>query len=164
MENILSKQFEKQYDMMLEWVDGFLNSLSDDDFKTELAPGKNHGVWLFGHIIVCDDDFSVYMGKGELLYPEIAEVFAQGSKLMPVEKYPPVKELKDQWKKVCEKNKKIYSELIDKELSEPHAMVKDFETDYFKTKERVVIAWQFHQVYHAGQLGVLVSKAGKNRF
>ncbi|MEZ4821216.1 MAG: hypothetical protein R2942_01945 [Ignavibacteria bacterium] len=46
MENILSKQFQKQHEMMIEWVNGTIDPLSDDEFKMELSPGKNHGVWL----------------------------------------------------------------------------------------------------------------------
>ncbi len=164
MENILSKQFHRQYDMMLDWVNVNINSLSDEEFKMELSPGKNHGVWLLGHLIVCDDDFSLFMGKGDLLIPEISEIFRQNSKLMPVENYPSVSKLKEYWKQVTDKNQKIYSELTDKELTDRHAMVKDYDTDYFKTKERVIMAWQLHQLYHAGQLGVIVSKAGKSKY
>lgn len=164
MENILSKQFQRQYNMMLDWVNGHIDTLKDDEFKIELSPGKNHGVWLLGHLVASEDDFSLYMGKGGLFFPEITEMFGQKSKLMPVENYPSVSELKNYWKQVTEKNQKIYSTLTDKELSEPHMLVKDYDTDYFKTKERVIMAWQLHQLYHTGQLGIIVSKAGKSKY
>jgi uncharacterized damage-inducible protein DinB len=164
MDNIIAKKFFQQYEMMVGWINETMGGLSDEDFKTELSPGKNHGVWILGHMIVCDDDFSLYMGKGELLYPEFAETFGQSSKILPVEDYPPVAELKGWWNKVCLKNKKIYSELKDSEFDEPHALVTDFEKDFFKTKGRVVMAWQLHQMYHNGQLGVILSRAGKSKF
>jgi hypothetical protein len=164
MENILSKQFQRQYEMMIEWVNGTIDPLSDEEFNMELSSGKNHGVWLLGHLVTSDDDFSMFMGKGEVMFPQYYEVFGQGSKLLPNESYPPVSELKDAWKKVCDKNRKIYSELTDDELQQPHALVKDFEKDYFKTKERVIMAWQLHQLYHAGQLGILVARSGKSKY
>lgn len=164
MENKLSKQFQRQHEMMLDWVNGPIDLLTDDEFKMEVSPGKNHGVWLLGHLVTAEDDLSTFLGKGDIMFPQYYEVFGQGSKLLPPEKYPPVSELKDAWKKVCEKNKKIYSELTDEELQQPHAMVKDIDKDYFKTKDRVIMAWHFHQLYHAGQLAILLALAGKNRY
>ncbi|MEO8209783.1 MAG: DinB family protein [bacterium] len=164
MENVLSKQFQRQYEMMLGWVDGTINSLSDEDFKMELSPGKNTGVWILGHLVVSDDDLSTFLGKGKLLFPEYVKLFGQGTKVQPVENYPDVAALKKSWKQVSERNKIIYSELTDKELNEPHAMIEDFEKDYFKTKERVIMAWQLHQVYHTGQLAIIKSRVGKSKF
>ena len=164
MENKLSKQFQRQYEMMIEWVNGTIDPLTDEEFKMELSPGKNHGVWIFGHLVTSDDDFSMFMGKGDSMYPQYYEVFGQGSKLLPPESYPFVSDLKDAWKKVCDKNRKIYSELSDNELQQPHALVKDFDKDYFKTRERVIMAWHLHQLYHAGQLGMLVARAGKSKY
>lgn len=164
MENPVSKKFTHQYEMMVSWISDTINGLSDDDYKLELSPGKNHGVWILGHLIVCDDDFSVYMGKGDLLYPKYSNVFGQGSKLQPVDKYPAVFELRKYWDEVCKKNKSIYIELKDSEFDEPHALVKNPETDFFKTKGGVIMAWQLHQMYHAGQLGILLSRAGKSKF
>ena len=163
MNNILSKQFQRQYEMMVEWVNGTIDPLTDDEFKMEIYPGKNHGVWLLGHLVTSDDDFSMFMEKGEIMFPEYYEVFGQGSKLLSPEEYPPVSELRSAWKKVCEKNRKIYAELTDNELKLPHALVKDIDKDYFKSKERVIMAWHLHQLYHAGQLGIIVSQAGKSK-
>ncbi len=164
MSNTISKRFAEQFEEMADWVSGNINPLTDEELKMEIAPGKNHGVWLLGHLIASDDDFSVFMQKGDLLYPEYYEMFGQGSKLQPVENYPPIPLLREQWKKVVEKNKKIYAELQDEELEEPHGRMKDPEKDFFKTKQRIIIFWQLHQMYHAGQLGVLVTKAGKSQF
>lgn len=163
MNNSLSKQFSRQYAMMVEWVNGTIDPLSDDEFKMEITPGKNHGVWLLGHLVTSDDDFSMFMGKGDQMFPQYYDLFGQGSKLLPPGEYPPVSELKNAWKKVCEKNRKIYSGLTDDELGEPHALVKDIEKDYFKTKDRVISAWHLHQLYHAGQLGIIVAQSGKSK-
>lgn len=164
MDNPVSKYLAQQYDAMADWVSGSINALSDEDLKMELSPGKNHGVWLLGHLVVCDDDFSLYMGTGPLLYPEYYETFGSGSKIQPVENYPPAAELREYWKKIVEKNKKIYAELTDAELKELHSNMKDPEKDFFKTKERICIFWQLHEMYHAGQLGVLASRAGKSMY
>lgn len=164
MDNLILPRFLQQYEMLIGWINGSLNALSDDELRQEILPGKNHGIWLLGHLIASDDDFSVYLGKGELIYPEYQDMFAQGSKLLPPQKYPDTYILRNHWKEVCIKNIMIYQGLKDSELDEKHEMVKDFERDFFKTKMRVIIYWQLHQAYHAGQLGILVSKAGKSKF
>ena len=118
MNNILSEKFYEQYVMMYEWVNLYLNALSERDIKQELSPGKNHGVWILGHLIVSDDDFSLYMDKGDLLFPEYREIFAQGSKLLKPEQYPADSLMREQWKQVIKKNKIIYESLNDNEFNE----------------------------------------------
>ncbi len=161
MQNLASSQFQLQYKAMINWINSYLDSLSDDDLKMELAPGKNHGVWILGHLIASDDDFSGFMGKGDFLFPEYQSMFAQGAKLQPVENYPPIQTLRKQWKDIVTKNQKIYDDLTDADLNELHANIKDPEKDFFKTKNMIIIYWQLHQMYHLGQLSLLVSKAGK---
>lgn len=164
MDDLISKKFLEQYVMMHEWLNNYINALSDEEYKMELSPGKNHGVWILGHLIESDDDFSVYMGKGDFLFPEYVELFGQGSKLKPPENYPPVQDLKNNWKVLFEKNKKIYENLKDHELEESPENMDDKMKEYFKTKGTVVMAWQLHQMYHGGQLSVLVARAGKKMF
>lgn len=164
MKNNTSGKFLEQYIMMAEWLNNIINILSDEEFRLEISPGKNHGVWILGHLISSDDDFSVYMGKGELLFPDYAGLFGQGSTLQPPENYPPVSELKKKWSILFEKNRKIYSELKDHELDEiPENADENFRS-YFKTKGTVVMAWQLHQIYHGGQLSVIAARAGKKMF
>jgi len=164
MENKIVKKFLEQYIMMVEWVNNYINPLSDKEFEMELSPGKNHGKWILGHLITSEDDFSHYMGKGDFLFPEYQELFGQGSKLQSPDKYPDVSKLKEQWKEVFEKNKKIYENLSDDELDEIPENLSGGMGSYFTTKGKVIMAWQLHQMYHGGQLSVLASRAGKKMF
>ncbi len=164
MGNNTSQKFAQQYEMVTEWINWLLKDLTDDDLMTELAPGKNHGIWILGHLIASDDDFSLFMGTGDPVYPEIQELFGQGSKLQPPDKYPDAKNLREKWDSICVKNRKIYSDLKDEDFEMPHAMVRNYDTDYFKTKARVIMAWQIHQAYHAGQLALIASLCGKSRY
>jgi len=164
MDNPIVKRFAEQYNNLADWINIYVNRLSDDEYKYELSPGKNHGVWILGHLITSDDDFSLFMGKGEMLYPEYTAIFGEGSKLQPVENYPDVPLLKEQWNNVIKKNRKVYTQIADAELDEPHCMVKDYEKDFFKTKINIITHWQLHEMFHAGQLSVLVAKAGKSPF
>jgi len=158
----LSRYCYAQWREMRDWVNMYLDELTDEELKSEIVPGHNHGVWILGHLVASDDTLSEYLGKGPPLFPE-TQVFAQTSVLKPVESCPSPAELREQWKKVCEKNDAVYRELRDEELSEPHAMIAgNYEDDFFKTKQRIIIFWTLHQVHHAGQLALLLAKFGRH--
>lgn len=166
MGNSIAKQFFEQWKAMVEWVNENLELLTDEELQAELSPGKNHGVWLLGHIIESEDNLSVYLGKAPRLYPEYEAIFGQRSKLLPVGEYPLVALLRSQWVGVVAKNETILSQMPDAEWNEPHAKLQpgEEETDYFATKGRCIMIWILHQNYHNGQLSLLVSKSGKARY
>lgn len=158
MENPICNSYFRQWKMLIkDWVNLTLSLIKEEDLKLEVSPGKNHGVFILGHLVTSDDDFSVYMGKGDLLFPDYQKMFGTGAKLLPPDQYPTATEILEKWKAVCEKNEKIYKEFKDSELSEYHALCNDPGKDFFKTKERVIQAWQLHLAYHAGQLGIIES-------
>jgi len=150
--------------MMLAWVNMYLDGLSDKDLKQSLVDGGNHGVWLLGHLIASEDDLTLYLGQGELLFPHYQELFSQGSPCRPVDQYPPTAELRKHWQQVTARNDTICSNLTDAALAQPHAQLQGpLEEDYFKTKARCLMAWTLHQVHHAGQLAALRAQCGKPR-
>jgi uncharacterized damage-inducible protein DinB len=159
--NPRSRQFQESHKAMRGWVDMYLDELSDEELRSDIIPGKNHGVWVLGHLVASDDTLSEYLGYGPQLFPE-TQVYAQGSKLMSVENCKPASTLRDEWKQVCGKNEQVYQLLKDEELDQPHAIISgNPEDDYFKTKQGVIINWTLHQVHHAGQLALLLTKFGR---
>ncbi|HRE40215.1 MAG TPA: hypothetical protein PLG90_02695 [Ignavibacteria bacterium] len=158
--NIRSAQYFNQWKILTEdWIGLYLRLLEEKDFELEISPGKNHGLFIFGHLIASDDDFSLYLGKGDLLFPDYQKLFAGPNSLKPVNEYPKLNEMHEKWKAVCDKNRIIYENLTDNQLDEFHSLCENPETDYFKTKERIIISWQFHQAFHVGQLATIHSKA-----
>jgi len=151
-----------QHQIMVDWVDMYLNAITDEELKAEIIPGRNHGVWILGHLIASDDDLSLYITKEHITYPDIHKLFKQGSTIQSPEKYPPVPDLREKWKRICKKNENLFNQLTDEVLDEYHEMIKgDPAKDYFKTKERVLINWTFHQIHMAGELALLLGKAGR---
>ncbi len=163
MNNPVSEHLLMQWKWMLQWMDWVFQELSDEDFKEAVFDGGNTGIWILGHLIVSDDDLSLYFGKGTYLYPEYIDLFKSGTKPKPASEYPSIPELKEAWKRVCDKNEALYKEMNDEELNEPHALFKDGENNFVKTKGETASVWQLHQLYHAGQLGVLASRIKKQK-
>jgi len=165
MNNPISIKFYEQWKFTAEWITGNIEHLADDDLKQSFATGKNHGVWILGHLIESEDELSKFLGKAPMIYPVYEDMFGQRSKLEPVDFYPSIETLRKQWKEVMVKNDKVLSEISDSELDEPHALSAEMgEKDFFKTKGRVIMIWNIHQSYHNGQLSILLSLAGKSRY
>lgn len=150
----------EQFSIMQGWIDQHLNSLSDEDLKNEIAPGRNTGIWTLGHLIASMDDIGLYLSDKDKDYKDYWEMFGPGSKLQPSDTYPPVTEMRDKWKKVNEKAKKIIGNVSDEDLENDHNNKTD-TTDFYKTKKKVIDCWILHQMYHAGQLGILSANKKK---
>jgi hypothetical protein len=154
--NLKAYELYKQWKITAWWISETLKSLSDEDLKKEISPGRNHGVWILGHLIQSEDELSKYLGKGDYLFPENEKLFGQKNKPGPVSSYLGIPVLRTQWEAVAGKNDKILSELTDAEWDEPHALIEgSIDEDYFKTKGGCVMNWILHQTYHIGQLVLL---------
>ena len=56
-------------------VNKLLVTLSDEQMHTEIAPGKNRGIYLLGHLAAVNDNLLPLLGFGEKLYPKLAVVY-----------------------------------------------------------------------------------------
>lgn len=52
-----------------------LNSFKEEQLQKEIAPGKNRGTYLLGHLIAVHDDMLQLLDMGEKLFPELFEPF-----------------------------------------------------------------------------------------
>ncbi len=135
--------------------------LQKEDINTvlsrEIAPGKNHGVWLLGHLVVSDDDIGLYLETHERQFPELVELFGNSSKCEAIETYPEPEYLLACWEKVCEQTLQAYDKLKDSDLEQPHGRLngKSVDEDFFGTKQNVLLHWLNHQLYHVGQISTL---------
>ena len=156
MNNSKAHEFYKQWKITIWWINETLKTLSDDDLKKEISPGRNHGVWILGHLIQSEDELSKYLGEGDFMFPENDKLFGQKKKADPVSSYPDVQVLRKQWEEVTAKNDRILSKLTDEQWDEPHVLINGpIEEDYFKTKGGCIMNWILHQTYHIGQLVLL---------
>ena len=68
--------------------------------QTEVALGKNRGIYLWGHLIAVHDDMLILLGMGEKLFPQLHEPFIkQADKVKLHISLPPVSDLRTLWVK-----------------------------------------------------------------
>jgi hypothetical protein len=52
-----------------------VDSLSDEQIMSQVAPGRNRGIYLLGHLVAVHDAMLPILGLGEKIHPELADVF-----------------------------------------------------------------------------------------
>jgi len=136
--------------------DTLLNSLSDETLQKEIAPGKNRGIYLLGHLIAVHDDLLILLDMGTKLYPELNEPFIK-SPDKAVQLLPTVSELRTFWTTQCEAIKQKFDDLKPEEWFEKHTAVnaEDFEKEPHRNKLNIVVTRTSHLQYHLGQLQLL---------
>jgi hypothetical protein len=136
--------------------DSILNTLSDDQLQKEIAPGKNRGVYLLGHLVAVHDDMISLLGMGEKQYPFLQEPFLKSADKAVVE-IPAPQELRNFWAKQCEVLNGKFATLSANDWFEKHTAVsaEDFEKEPHRNKLNIIITRTTHLTYHTGQMVLL---------
>lgn len=140
-------------------VDKFLAEISDEDLQAKIAPGKNSGTYLLGHLTAVSDGLLPLLGLGEKLYPQLEEIFLKNPEKADVEK-PSVGELKNYWREVNANLANRFDQTSSGEWFGKHTAVtdEDFAEEPHRNKLNVLISRTNHQSYHLGQLSLLAKK------
>jgi hypothetical protein len=136
--------------------DTLLDSLTDETLQKEIAPGKNRGIYLLGHLIAVHDDMIILLDMGEKLYPELNEPFLK-SPDKTITQIPSAAELRKFWSNQCEVLKQKFDHLKPEEWFEKHTAVsaEDFMKEPHRNKLNIIITRTSHLQYHLGQLRLL---------
>lgn len=149
---------DRWYGSINNW-DTVVNSLTDEQMQKEIAPGKNRGIYLLGHLVAVHDDMLILLGMGEKLYPELYEPFIK-SPDKTFEETQTVEQLRTYWTKQCELLKQKFDELEEAVWFEKHTAVsaEDFLKEPHRNKLNVILTRTTHLAYHTGQLVLLSEK------
>lgn len=136
--------------------DSLISTLTDETLQKEIAPGKNRGIYLLGHLIAVHDDMLILLDMDEKLYPELYEPFLKSPDKVTSE-IPSTSELRNFWAKQCEVLKQKFDSLKPEEWFEKHTAVsaEDFVKEPHRNKLNIIITRTSHLNYHTGQLVLL---------
>lgn len=154
-ETFLKMTFDR-WNGSIKNFDAILNSLTDETLQKEIAPSKNRGIYLLGHLIAVHDEMLILLDMGEKLYPELYEPFIKSPDKSP-HQLPTVPELRTFWAKQCEVLKEKFDSLKPEEWFEKHTAVsaEDFVKEPHRNKLNIIITRTSHLQYHSGQLVLL---------
>ena len=136
-----------------------ISSLSDELLMAETAPGRNRGIYLLGHLTSVSDHMQTLIGWGEMLYPELENIYIKNPDKSGIEG-PSIDQLKDYWKKVNEKITQHISAMPAAEWFARHTAVseEDFAKEPHRNKLNILISRTNHLSYHLGQIVYLSKK------
>jgi hypothetical protein len=133
-----------------------LNALTDEQLQKEIAPGKNRGTYLLGHLIAVHDDMLILLNMGEKLYPELFEPFIKQADKVAAQ-VTSVAELRAMWTKQNEVLQEKFTNATTEEWFEKHSAVsaEDFANEPHRNKLNIIITRTSHLQYHSGQIVLL---------
>lgn len=160
--NNTTKQEEVLIKMVLEaWhskagqLDKLLSELSDEQLTKEVAPGRNRGFYLLGHLTALGDSIFPLLGY-EKLAPHLLKTFAQTPD-RESSNMPGLNELRQEWIKVKTTLAEKMAAIGPDEWFQKHTAIseEDFVKEPHRNKLNVVLSRVSHMDYHLGQLQFL---------
>ena len=130
--------------------------LPEATLLTEIAPGKNTGVYILGHLVAVSDNMLPVMGLGDRLFPHLDDVFLKNPDNSGLAK-PPVAELIANLHAVNKRLSEGFATLSPVQWLERHTAVSeaDFEKEPHRNKLNLLLNRTGHLAYHIGQLILL---------
>jgi hypothetical protein len=143
----------KAWETQVGRMNDFFDNSSDDELMRDVAPGRNCGVYLLGHLTAVNDGILPLLGLGQKLYPELEKVFISSPDKSGLE-FPSTNQLRQYWTDVNEKLMEHFIRLEPSEWLAKHVAVsaEDFAKEPHRNRLNVVINRTTHMHYHLGQL------------
>ncbi len=137
-------------------IDNVLNSITDEQLLKEIAPRRNRGIYLLGHLIAVNDSVLLLLGMGEKLFPALSDPFLK----LPdktTKEIPSARELRANWRQSNEVLAQKFDRLQPEEWFERHTVVsaEDFLKEPHRNKLNIIITRTTHLAHHLGQLVLL---------
>jgi len=133
-----------------------LNELTDEQLNNDIAPGRNSGVYLLGHLTAVNDRMLPLLGFEEQAHPHFTEIFLT-SPDKSGKQMPSASELRTYWKESTERLDKHFKNLRPEEWLHRHTAVseEDFQKEPHRNKLNVVLGRTTHLSNHLGQMLLL---------
>ena len=134
----------------------FFSSLTDEELFAEVAPGKNRGVYLLGHLTAVNDMMLPLLGFGNREFPQLDNAFITNPD-HAVKDLPPIPELRAHWAAGNDLLTRHFNSLTPDQWLERHTMVseEDFAKEPHRNRFSVLLSRTNHLSYHLGQLILL---------
>lgn len=143
----------KAWEIQIERATKFFNSLDDDAFQKEIAPGKNRVVYLLGHLIAVNDGMIALFSLGNRSHADLDDVFVKNPDRSPLPT-PDVATLKKYWEESNEQLASLFASMTPEQWFGKHTSMTDEDLIKEPTRNKlsVLLNRTNHVAYHLGQL------------
>lgn len=137
-------------------TNALLDNLTDEQLQKEIAPGKNRGTYLLGHLAAVNDKMLPLLDFEKQQYTHLDETFLSKPD-KAVADMPSVHDLRTYWKNSTEKLAAHFNKLSADDWFQKHTSVsaEDFAKEPHRNKLNVVLGRTGHLAYHLGQMTLL---------
>jgi DinB superfamily len=148
--------------VLAEWkkqnanLDKLFDTLPPEKWMQAIAPGKNRGIYLVGHLVAVNDGIATILGIGEKLYPHLEGIFLSNPDSVERE-MPSLAELRQYWTNINTRLEKYFATMPAADWFSRHTAVSEeaFTKEPNRNKLNILINRSNHQSYHLGQLALL---------
>jgi hypothetical protein len=133
-------------------ADSFFDSISDEKLKNEVAPGRNTGMYLLGHLTVTHDLMLPILGFGQQIYPQLKAAYDDNADAKTYSET--ASELRKYWKNINSVLAENFAKIPADAWFERHNSVSPeaFEKERHRNKLNIIISRTNHLSYHNGQV------------
>jgi hypothetical protein len=144
------------WDNYVSRADTLINSLTDEQLQKQIAPGRNTGAYLLGHLVAVNDTMISIFGLGEREYKNLDKAFVENPD-KPGMELPLIVELRMSWANLNRKLKEYFISLSPSEWFQKHTLMTDEDLikEPHRNKLSVLINRTNHLAWHYGQLLLL---------
>lgn len=153
---IMAKVALNSWHSVIKRTETLIDSLSDEELNNEVAPGRNRGVYLLGHLASVHDLMLPLLNLGEKQFPELVSSFIRTPDDATNQKFT-ITELRKYWKDANANLAKQFEALSAEQWLEKHSSIseEDFAKEPHRNRLSVLISRTNHVSYHMGQLTFL---------
>ena len=157
-EVLITQQIVSAWQGQIKRIDALIDKLSGEQLLNHVAPGRNRGIYLLGHLATVSDMMLPLLGLGNMLKPEMQAIFVS----VPdnaVKDLPPTSELRKYWKEISVVLNTHFDRMKPEDWLGPHTAVseEDFKKQPHRNKLSIILSRTSHHSYHFGQLAFLQS-------
>lgn len=155
-EQVTVKMALNGWESTIKRTDTLFKSLDDDALSKEIAPGRNRGIYLLGHLTAVHDAMPVILGLGERKYPELEQIFLTSPDKSGLD-MPDNATLRGYWAETNERLTELFGKLQPADWFHKHTAVstEDFAKEPYRNKLNVLLGRTNHLASHLGQLVLL---------
>jgi hypothetical protein len=149
------------WDGCVKRTTALFDGLSDAQLEHDIAPGRNSGIYLLGHLTAVHDAIPVFLGTGSRSYSHLDVAFVSNPDKAGFA-IPSVVDLRKYWKEANTRISQQAAKLSSDEWFNRHTAVSeaDFAKEPHRNKLNIIINRTGHLSYHLGQLMLLANKNG----